>query len=458
MKRTLSILGISLVASFVLAVPIYSYAAPTKNEPQKKQQTVVKKVVKKPAKRVVKKKVVVKKAPPKKIVTKKVVTKKAPAKKKIAPKKTTSLPKPKVISESEKNSPISAKEVTPELKKEITPELKVTPGVTKQPDPKLVSLAGTYRCWQFNASGGGGSCRFSVPIKLSADGTYSESSTQGTYTVSGDTITFSESKIRGPGKLLGGNKIFFEYDYNSWHYTVTYLLSENESSVNSQSTPSQSSSGGVQAILKYPTKEAALGSIGVITLIPEGDDPKNPKEKYTAIAQYDGDRTIVGSFNGVSSTPKPGVKYTVIAGTGSSEQATGTIDLTSPSSGTVEAVINVSSKPSSAQQTTVQKTSGQPVDVELLLSYPKQDHSLDGITSIEITPQGADRVTTSQKYMKLAVYDGDKTVKAWFTLPSGAIYTVYTAYVSEAVNVGTLDLTNTTEKSIQKILLVTPKS
>ncbi|NJD62773.1 MAG: hypothetical protein FIA93_08635 [Deltaproteobacteria bacterium] len=88
--------------------------------------------------------------------------------------------------------------------------------------------AGSYRCWQYNVSGGGGSCRLAPPIVLAPDGTYKESRTEGTYEVKDDTIVFSGSRIRGPGKIVDGNKIRFEYDYNGFHHTVTYLCRDCE--------------------------------------------------------------------------------------------------------------------------------------------------------------------------------------------------------------------------------------
>ena len=83
--------------------------------------------------------------------------------------------------------------------------------------------SGTYRCWQYNVSGGGGSCRLASPIVLKSDGTYQESRTAGTYEVRGDRVLFSRSTIRGPGRFEGGNRIRFEYDYKGFHHDVTYL-------------------------------------------------------------------------------------------------------------------------------------------------------------------------------------------------------------------------------------------
>jgi hypothetical protein len=85
---------------------------------------------------------------------------------------------------------------------------------------------GSYRCWSYNVSGGGGSCRLAAPITIRADGTYQESSTSGTYRVDGNRIYFSKSTIRGPGVISGGNQITFDYDYRGWHHTVTYLCQD----------------------------------------------------------------------------------------------------------------------------------------------------------------------------------------------------------------------------------------
>lgn len=92
-----------------------------------------------------------------------------------------------------------------------------------QKSPGPADLAGTYRCWSYNAGGTGGRPPTgSPPLVLKTDGTYSISSEHGIYTVNGHTIVLSASKIRGPGRL-DGNKIIFEYDYKGLHYVVTYL-------------------------------------------------------------------------------------------------------------------------------------------------------------------------------------------------------------------------------------------
>jgi hypothetical protein len=85
------------------------------------------------------------------------------------------------------------------------------------------SVTGQYRCWSYNVSGGGGSCRLAPPLAINADGTYQMSSEKGTYKVEGESLVLSESKIRGPGRLEGGNHIVFEYDFKGMHHRVTYL-------------------------------------------------------------------------------------------------------------------------------------------------------------------------------------------------------------------------------------------
>ncbi len=92
---------------------------------------------------------------------------------------------------------------------------------------------GSYRCSAYNVSGiGGASCRLTPPIVINPDGTYQESSTQGTYKVSGNRIHFSESTVRGPGMIMGQNQsifhtqIIFEYDYLQRRHTVTYLCQD----------------------------------------------------------------------------------------------------------------------------------------------------------------------------------------------------------------------------------------
>ncbi|OGR51957.1 MAG: hypothetical protein A3I11_07540 [Elusimicrobia bacterium RIFCSPLOWO2_02_FULL_39_32] len=91
------------------------------------------------------------------------------------------------------------------------------------------SIVGTYRCWKYNVGGAGKRCT-SPPLKIYADGTYQMSVEKGTVKMLKEKgkvkIVLSQSKIRGPGTLLEGNQILFEYTYNGWEHSVTYLKTE----------------------------------------------------------------------------------------------------------------------------------------------------------------------------------------------------------------------------------------
>ena len=91
---------------------------------------------------------------------------------------------------------------------------------------QAVVSPGSYRCSAFNASGGGGSCRTMPPLVINANGTYQYSSTRGRWTAHADTIVLSESKVWGPGTILGSGAIRFQYDYRGWHYVVTWTCQE----------------------------------------------------------------------------------------------------------------------------------------------------------------------------------------------------------------------------------------
>ncbi|MDP3654413.1 MAG: hypothetical protein Q8R67_22340 [Rhodoferax sp.] len=81
---------------------------------------------------------------------------------------------------------------------------------------------GAYRCASFNAGGAGGRCTSAPPIELRADGSYTESSTTGRYTVRDGQIIFSESTVRGPGELIDDNAFRFQYTYKGLAHTSTY--------------------------------------------------------------------------------------------------------------------------------------------------------------------------------------------------------------------------------------------
>lgn len=81
---------------------------------------------------------------------------------------------------------------------------------------------GAYRCVSFNVGGAGGRCTSPVHIELRADGSYTESSTTGRYTVRDGQVVFSESRIRGPGQLIDDTAFRFQYTYKGLVHTATY--------------------------------------------------------------------------------------------------------------------------------------------------------------------------------------------------------------------------------------------
>lgn len=177
-----------------------------------------------------------------------------------------------------------------------------------------------------------------APIILNADGTYSISSEKGAYSVSDDTITLSESKIRGPGKLIGGTQIRFEYDYNKWHHTITYLKEGGAPSPAPNRTVSEVP---VQVILQYPAKDSALGGIVTVELVQEDQSYALASYKPTALAVWDGDNIIVGSFHKATNRVKTGAKYNVYADWGAfgGYVKSGTLDLTAVTAGPVTKTI-----------------------------------------------------------------------------------------------------------------------
>lgn len=329
---------------------------------------------------------------------------------------------------------------------------------TTSTTPSNASLAGSYRCWSYNVSGsGGGDCRLYAPIVLTAQGTYSMSSEQGTYTVSGTIINLSESKIRGPGTLVGGTQIRFEYDYNGWHHVITYLK---ESGTATSSSSGQVSEVPVQITLEYPVKDSALNSIITLDLVPEGENITTAPYKPTAIAVWDGDRRVTASFHKATNTPRTGIRYTVYANWGAESNAVGMIDLTQATTQVV-AVIKVSSAgESQVVQKEVAPSTAPAIVVEIDLVYPERNSSLGSMQFIVLVPEGEDPATALYKPTALAVWDGDRTVSASFhkatnQVKTQAIYTVYSEWTGQRIKNGILDLTTVTAGPVKKIYQTT---
>ncbi|MBI2483816.1 hypothetical protein HYV71_01365 [Candidatus Uhrbacteria bacterium] len=314
-------------------------------------------------------------------------------------------------------------------------------------------LSGSYRCWSYNVSGGGGGdCRLFAPIVLNADGTYSMSSEKGTYRIDGSTIYLSESKIRGAGTISADNlQIRFEYDYNSWHHVITYLK---EGGAPSTATDGSLTEVPVYITLEYPEKQSSLGSITTVELVPEGQQAATASYKPTAIAVWDGDKRVTASFHKLTNTPKTGQKYAVYTSYGGDAVSVGTLDLTTVKKET-SVTINVST--GKTQQEAVERPEGPEIVVEINLVYPTYDGSLGSIQTITLVPEGQDPVIAVYKPMALAVWDGDKTVagsfhKATNQVKTGAKYDVYADWgpFGGFVKSGILDLTTIKEGPLKK--------
>lgn len=311
----------------------------------------------------------------------------------------------------------------------------------------LSAYAGSYRCWSYNVSGGGGGdCRLFAPIVLNKDGTYAISSEKGTYSVKGDVITLSESKLRGPGTLLGGTQIRFEYDYNGWHHVITYLKEGGAAS-----TTGTGNEIAVQVTLEYTTKDSALNSIVTLELVPEGQNVDTASYKPTAIAVWDGNKRVTASFHKELAKPRTGAKYTVYANTGFAETAVGTLDLTAATKDMTAVIKVTGSSTTQAEQKNVSLPEGPEIVVEIDLVYPARDSSLGSIQSVVLVPEGEDPAIAVYKPMALAIWDGEKTVvgsfhKATNQVKTKAKYTVYADWGAFGgyVKSGTLDLTTTT--------------
>ena len=200
----------------------------------------------------------------------------------------------------------------------------------KQPvtDKRIATkLAGSYRCYSYNVSGGGGgNCRLFAPIVLKADGTYSMSSEKGTYRVSGDTVILSESKLRGPGSVIDGNKLRFEYDYNGWHHTLTYLREEAATTENRPSTP-KSKIVVLDLTMTFP-QGYGIDWFNAVELVPRSGGTLT----YFATAYAESRSTLKAYFNAVKEL-KSGDVYDIFASTGTDRVKIGSVDLTTSTGG-----------------------------------------------------------------------------------------------------------------------------
>lgn len=183
------------------------------------------------------------------------------------------------------------------------------------PSYTRASLAATYRCWSFNVDGIGGKCT-SPPLILKKNGTYQMSKEKGTYKIAGNTIGLSKSKFRGPGKIVEGVQIWFEYKYKGKQYAVSYLRHGD--------APGESS-GGATAIkpeltITFDKSNSGILSINSVQLRPKGWDGKIV---YDAIAYENTTQSLKAYFKkGI-----PAQQYDVYVGSGGAPELVGQVDL-----------------------------------------------------------------------------------------------------------------------------------
>ncbi|MBI2483316.1 hypothetical protein HYV74_04055 [Candidatus Uhrbacteria bacterium] len=184
-------------------------------------------------------------------------------------------------------------------------------------------MAGSYRCWSYNVSGGGGSCRLAPPLELKANGTYTMSSERGRFTVRGNQLTLSQSKLRGKGTVSeDGMRILFEYPYNGWQHTVTYL----------RSTPLPGSVA-VELTIRYPEEQGWLDWVSTVALEPTNGSAT----RYDGVATAPDRRTIKTTYNrGVMG----GLTYRVFVSTGTDRQEVGVLDLRKQRGGSITRTID----------------------------------------------------------------------------------------------------------------------
>ena len=198
------------------------------------------------------------------------------------------------------------------------------PAPTAAPSKKI---SASYRCFSYNVSGGGGGdCRLFAPLILKADGTYAISSEQGTYAITGDRIVLSQSKLRGPGMLLEGDRqIRFSYDYNGWHHVLTYLREENVA-VPATSAAKQASSVEATIRVMFAEGDYSADSVNAMTLFVRGTN-----EQVAESLAYPIDKQTIEAWfskKGAKEGIPTGKAYDVFVSTGFGQWKVGELDAT----------------------------------------------------------------------------------------------------------------------------------
>lgn len=180
-------------------------------------------------------------------------------------------------------------------------------------------VAGTYRCVSFNVGGRGGRCT-SPPLVLRADRQYLMSSEHGTYSVRNNRIFLSASRIRGAGRLQGGNEIVFEYTYRGLPQTVTYRREAQAAAPNATSAPGETSFVPVSFIMEFSDSDGSVEWINSAKLVPESGAKE---DGYETLAVTNGKQTVKAYFRAVAT----GRIYTLLVGSGFETRALAKIDL-----------------------------------------------------------------------------------------------------------------------------------
>ncbi len=195
---------------------------------------------------------------------------------------------------------------------------------------KAPSLVGTYRCWQYNVDGSGGSCRLVPPLILKKGGQYQISSERGTYTITNTTLKLSKSKIRGAGTILAnGNQIRFSYSYQGLKHTITYLrvgaqvsMDQKEATTSLKKTPS---SVEVDITVEFSKPDGGLAWINSIQLVPEGTSLEKAPIRYDGLALVEGNQHVTASFFG-NKEVQTGMVYDVYTNSGTERLLVGKLD------------------------------------------------------------------------------------------------------------------------------------
>lgn len=220
------------------------------------------------------------------------------------------------------------------------------------PTAALALQYGSYRCWSYNVSGGGGSCRSAAPITINADGSYRESSTSGSYRIDGQRIRFSHSTLRGPGLITADNQITFEYDYRGWHHTVTYLCQDCGAAPTRRKGEAATAGTTVWAQLRlaFDRPDGYLGAVNSAHLVPAEqaaafaatDAATPPAGSATGSAYLDGKQTVVANFRRATG----GRSYVVFVDSGRQHLPVASVQLPgSPAEQTIPVNASLSFKP-----------------------------------------------------------------------------------------------------------------